>query len=1228
MSDCSSCPSWALVAGLVATVVIGGGMLAQPAIAGNDGLGGLGNSFGGADAASASLPEAACDISQQYPEPGESMSIYAFDSQNADSYRYDLDGDGSPDTPFTSDAFYTTNYSAGTYQPVVYAYNASDETSDTATCPEFTVAPNTPPTPQLTYDPTNPVVGGTVQFDATASADDDGEIYFLQWDFGADGSYEVNESVELGIDGRENRTYTTAGSKAVRITVTDDDGASASTTVEFTVEPENARPDASFTVSPQPAVAGEPAQLDASGSSDPDGSIVEYRWDFDGDGTVDESTPYAVVEHPYAYDSTGAGYAVTQLTVVDDDGLTGTTSRDVNIVESAPVAECTVSPSATEPGGSVTIDASASANAAEYQYDTGSGFGDFTTRSQRTVDYVEEGSYDVRVRVWGRNAERSDTADCGTVTVSRDNVGPTASFTHSPVGPGVGETVTFDASNATDPDGTIESYRWDWDADGTIDSTTATPTTTHTFPDDGAHAVRLVVVDDDGATARAFGAVDVTREPGPVARCSVSARAVVVGEPVTISAERSARADDYQFDTGTGEFGDYVSEPTRTTSYDEPGTYSPRVRVLAYPSERSAIVDCPTVDVTTENVPPRAAFTPSSFVVSPGDTVTFDASNATDPDGRIVEYRWDFDGDGTTDAVTSGPTTDHTYEDTTNASPMLGVVDDDGATDRIALPLDPAVPAGDEPDDGFAVPPWWIIPGAGIGAGGGYLLCRTRSTPAPSAGTGGGSPDGDIDIPAHIPGGGGAGTKGGIDDYATGTFETPPGGGSVAVTDLDFEPDLVLFTATNNVGRTGDDTVRTDGWTYGTLSRADDGTLTQNVVSVANDARRTASAVGSGRDGLVLDLLVHDDDSAGALAGSVTKTTSGGFEMQFEGSSLPADSQDDSFTVMFRAFRTDSDASVETGHFLTPTTAGTQSVSLGLDASFVSLTAVNAVHGIDTASATDGPIGVSHGEAVKTPNDAIQQHVANSTLVPETVVRNAYGGYQDRALHLMHGRGEEFGAHTTGRITKLGETMELTYDEMTDTGQGGHLVTYVALEADDHRTPAIGQFRVPSPDADSPTRIDVGFDPAMVEFTTCNLDALGTDQVVADHAFGFGWSHGVAMPAADGGVSHHLLHGSLDADDVFGRVLPPVAEGAVGRGAATDGGVELRTRTEGQPSAARVLALGDDGIVTGRDDVVVSGVRKTGFEVETRGVSTGRRNTDSEVRPVVFYRAWPKRGEL
>ncbi len=45
----------------------------------------------------------------------------------------------------------------------------------------------------------------------------------------------------------------------------------------------------------------------------------------------------------------------------------------------------------------------------------------------------------------------------------------------------------------------------------------------------------------------------------------------------------------------------------------------------------------------------------------PGETVHFDASSFADPDSRITGYDWDFDGDGTTDRSTQGPTTDFVF---------------------------------------------------------------------------------------------------------------------------------------------------------------------------------------------------------------------------------------------------------------------------------------------------------------------------------------------------------------------------------------------------------------------------------------------------------------------------------------------------------------------------------------------------------------------------------------
>lgn len=84
-----------------------------------------------------------------------------------------------------------------------------------------------------------------------------------------------------------------------------------------------ASPSAAFTVSTLSAMVGETLTMDAGPSSDPDGSIVSYAWDF-GDGATASGT---TVQHAYAEEGT---YAVT-LTVTDNDDLEDSTSLDVVI---------------------------------------------------------------------------------------------------------------------------------------------------------------------------------------------------------------------------------------------------------------------------------------------------------------------------------------------------------------------------------------------------------------------------------------------------------------------------------------------------------------------------------------------------------------------------------------------------------------------------------------------------------------------------------------------------------------------------------------------------------------------------------------------------------------------------------------------------------------------------------------------------------------------------------
>jgi len=85
---------------------------------------------------------------------------------------------------------------------------------------------------------------------------------------------------------------------------------------------------------------------------------------------------------------------------------------------------------------------------------------------------------------------------------------PTASFTYSPEKPVVNQTVTFNASDSTDPDGTFVKYEWDFG-----DENTGTrEVITHAFSSAGDYTVILTVTDADEATNTTSKVVNVYPE--------------------------------------------------------------------------------------------------------------------------------------------------------------------------------------------------------------------------------------------------------------------------------------------------------------------------------------------------------------------------------------------------------------------------------------------------------------------------------------------------------------------------------------------------------------------------------------------------------------------------------------------------------------------------------------------------------------------------------------------
>jgi PKD repeat protein len=165
---------------------------------------------------------------------------------------------------------------------------------------------NAPPTADFTYTSTELTVDFT-----DSSTDSDGSVVGWDWDFG-DGNTSTaqNPSHTYGADG----TYT------VSLTVTDDDGATDTTSQDVTVSSgsTNNPPTADFTYTTSDLTVDF-----TDSSTDSDGSVVGWDWDFGDGNTSTAQNP----SHTYAAD----GAYTVSLTVTDDDGATDTTSQDVTV---------------------------------------------------------------------------------------------------------------------------------------------------------------------------------------------------------------------------------------------------------------------------------------------------------------------------------------------------------------------------------------------------------------------------------------------------------------------------------------------------------------------------------------------------------------------------------------------------------------------------------------------------------------------------------------------------------------------------------------------------------------------------------------------------------------------------------------------------------------------------------------------------------------------------------
>ncbi len=172
----------------------------------------------------------------------------------------------------------------------------------------------TAPTSQITVSAARVSFGTDVFFSGLNSYDDDGDIVNYAWNFG-DGT--TSEQAEL------SHTYGATGAYQASLTVTDNDGLTNTSSVTVTVTTE--LPNAVISDISTSYSLGDTIAFDATASTDPDGSIVDYAWSF-GDGAEGNG---ALVEHTY----TATGSYQVVLTVTDNAGAINTDTVMVNVTD-------------------------------------------------------------------------------------------------------------------------------------------------------------------------------------------------------------------------------------------------------------------------------------------------------------------------------------------------------------------------------------------------------------------------------------------------------------------------------------------------------------------------------------------------------------------------------------------------------------------------------------------------------------------------------------------------------------------------------------------------------------------------------------------------------------------------------------------------------------------------------------------------------------------------------
>jgi PKD repeat protein len=679
-------------------------------------------------------PTASFVYSPASPAAGALVTFNGSASSDPDGsivlYQWDFNADGVPDATGSTA---TRTFSAGTYSVRLTVTDNQGATGTHVRTVTVPTAANQPPTAAFTASPSSGQPGTWFTFNAAGSTDPDGSIVSYAWSYGDGGT---------GSGITAYRSYTSPGTYTVQLTVTDNQGATHSTTRSVSVQPA-ALPDLivqSISYAPTNPVISQNVTFTITVKNQGTAAAGTFRVRLAGSSSstqtsIAQLTSGATQVVSLALPLTGSSETFTAT--VDDLGQVAESNesnntRSVTVTGSAtPVVAEAGGPYSGTVGSSIAFSGAASTGPiATYAWSFGDGGSAAGVAPSHA--YAAPGTYTVTLTVYGSGGQQStDTAQAvisaAAPALSGQLVLPKSSYQ---VGESLVITYTINRNAYV--------YLCDVTADGRVtllfpnwlESSPFAAAGTRTFP--GSSSYTLTITEPIGTeTLYLFAAT------GPISGFPtsfsygfplLSTNPTTFRNTILSNMQSQYTSGNWVFDTlsfsvvsatpTTGTIrvlsspssalvridGTSVGYTTHEQTNVTPGLHTVVVSKSGYQSETRQVnvvagaisTVSVTLTPTPTNTPPVAnfSFTPPGPVV--GDTVSFNASASSDPDGSITSYAWNF-GDG---ATGSGQLVTHTYAASGTYNVTLTVTDNGGANGSVSK----SVSVGTSADVGWVSP--------------------------------------------------------------------------------------------------------------------------------------------------------------------------------------------------------------------------------------------------------------------------------------------------------------------------------------------------------------------------------------------------------------------------------------------------------------------------------------------------------------------------------------------